>query len=68
MDFANEWSKTLKTLKITHSISRRSLFEYGGGLGDVFNGLFHRGSYNLLDNLRAGEQATVALICHNPHA
>lgn len=42
--------------------------EYGGGLGDVFSGLYHRGSYNLLENLRAGEQATVALICHNPHA
>jgi len=42
--------------------------EYGGGLGDVFNGLYHRGSYDLLDNLKEGERATVALICHNPHA
>jgi ADP-heptose:LPS heptosyltransferase len=43
-------------------------FEFGGGLGDVFNGLCHRGSRNLLDNLKEDERPTVALICHNPYA
>jgi glycosyltransferase involved in cell wall biosynthesis len=42
--------------------------EYGGGLGDVFNGMYLRGSYNILRDLKDDETATVALVCHNPFA
>ncbi len=42
--------------------------EYGGGLGDVFNQMYRRGSYNVLRDLKPGDAAKVALICHNPYA
>jgi glycosyltransferase involved in cell wall biosynthesis len=48
--------------------SHTHYLEYGGGLGDVLAQLFHRGSYNVLQDLRPGEKAKVALITHNPFA
>lgn len=42
--------------------------EYAGGLGDVLHYLYTNNSYNLLLDLKADEKATVALMCHNPHA
>jgi hypothetical protein len=42
--------------------------EFGGGLGDVFNQMYHNGAYNVLRDLRQGELARVALFSHNPSA
>lgn len=42
--------------------------EYGGGLGDIFTQLYHRGSYNLLQQLQPGDTADVYLVTHNPYA
>jgi len=40
--------------------------EYGGGLGDVLDQCFYRGSYNYLARLKPGQRAKVAIISHNP--
>lgn len=42
--------------------------EFGGGLGDVFFQMFHRGAYNILRDLEPADTARVDLICHNPNA
>jgi predicted O-methyltransferase YrrM len=42
--------------------------EYGGGLGDVFLQMYAGRSYALLERLGPDDHATIALICHNPHA
>lgn len=42
--------------------------EFGGGLGDVFFQMFHRGAYNVLRDLEPADIARVDLICHNPNA
>lgn len=47
---------------------RHYYIEYGGGLGDVWQGMYTRGSYNVLRDLEPDETATVALACHNPFA
>jgi hypothetical protein len=40
--------------------------EYGGGLGDVLDQLYYRGSYSYLNLLKPGMRAKVAVISHNP--
>lgn len=66
------WNRiALAWVSLFRSVDKESAhhyLEYGGGLGDVFNGLYHRGSYNVLRDLKPNETATVALRCHNPHA
>lgn len=42
--------------------------EFGGGLGDVFSQIFHRGAYTFLENLPDRVRVKVALFCHNPAA
>jgi len=57
-------------LKLLRRASKRRHYylEYGGGLGDVFHGMFTRGSANVLRDLAPDETATVTLACHNPYA
>ena len=40
--------------------------EFGGGLGDVFNQMYSRGTYNVLRDLGPEEEARVCLVTHNP--
>lgn len=40
--------------------------DYGGGLGDIINQIFNKGSYQFISTLTY-ESALIALICHNPH-
>ncbi|HEX8913935.1 MAG TPA: TylF/MycF/NovP-related O-methyltransferase, partial [Humisphaera sp.] len=42
--------------------------EYGGGLGDILNGIFRDQGYRSLGAMVAGDQTTVGLITHNPFA
>jgi len=41
---------------------------YGGGLGDIFYQMYHRGSYNTLRDLKPNDTAEVYIVCHNPYA
>lgn len=62
---AAEW---LKLFENPPTMTPPLYLEFGGGLGDVFNGLFHRGAAFRLDELGPDERAVVCLITHNPMA
>jgi ADP-heptose:LPS heptosyltransferase len=42
--------------------------EFGGGLGDVFNQIYTRGTYPTLEHLAPNDRVDIVLICHNPSA
>lgn len=52
---------------ITHQIVHRYC-EFGGGLGDILNGVFLTDQYVNLDSLQLHERAKVCVASHNPFA
>jgi glycosyltransferase involved in cell wall biosynthesis len=61
---AGEWLRLFERPARTPHV----YMEWGGGLGDVINGMAVHGSYGQLETLPEGVNATVALVCHNPNA
>lgn len=61
---ANKWLTLFQEPKPP----RRYFIELYGGLGDMFNGLYHRSAGQVLDGLTADERATVVLYTNNPYA
>lgn len=63
---ASEMLRTLRRREFPQAKGRQYYMEFGGGLGDVFNQMYDRGTYNVLRDLQPGESAKVVLISHNP--
>lgn len=64
---ASEMLQMLRRRELPKPNGKQYYLEFGGGLGDVFHQMYHRGGYNVLRDLEPGESAKVVLISHNPY-